>query len=211
MAAMVDRAHAFRPADFVGGHPVLDFVNTVTARNAEPADWLDDYPALLRWALLSGLFAVVELPSPQALAPAAQRAELRRCKDLRDALLALLTAIAADEPAPAAAAKALQVHWRLAAAKSTVDFSVAPARMSHTAAGPGLTTARRVLVFAAMELLTTPTPDRLRICPGDRCGWLFLDTSKAGRRRWCDMATCGNAAKNHRRRRGDGSSVDGGQ
>ena len=28
--------------------------------------------------------------------------------------------------------------------------------------------------------------------------WLFLDTSKAGRRRWCDMADCGNAAKSRR-------------
>ena len=200
MAAVVDRAHAFRPADFVGGHPVLDFVNTVTARTAEPVDWLDDYSALLRWAVLSGLFAAVELPSPHALTPAAVRAELRRCKELREALSALLTAIAADEPPPDAAAAVLQVHWRLAAAESTVDLSVVPARVSHAGAGPALTMVRRVLAFAAVDLLTTLTPDRLRMCPGDRCGWLFLDTSKAGRRRWCDMATCGNAAKNRRRR-----------
>jgi predicted RNA-binding Zn ribbon-like protein len=24
---------------------------------------------------------------------------------------------------------------------------------------------------------------------------MFLDVSKSGRRRWCDMATCGNRAK----------------
>ncbi|MGH2486180.1 MAG: CGNR zinc finger domain-containing protein [Ktedonobacterales bacterium] len=27
----------------------------------------------------------------------------------------------------------------------------------------------------------------MRECPGPRCGWLFLDTSKNGARRWCSM------------------------
>jgi predicted RNA-binding Zn ribbon-like protein len=29
---------------------------------------------------------------------------------------------------------------------------------------------------------------------------VFLDTTKNGRRRWCDMATCGNRAKAARHR-----------
>jgi predicted RNA-binding Zn ribbon-like protein len=36
---------------------------------------------------------------------------------------------------------------------------------------------------------------RLRICADDTCGWLFIDQSPAGRRRWCDMRSCGNRAK----------------
>jgi predicted RNA-binding Zn ribbon-like protein len=44
-----------------------------------------------------------------------------------------------------------------------------------------------------------PLPmDRLRICQGPNCSWVFIDSSKAGRRRWCDMAVCGNAAKSRR-------------
>jgi Conserved protein containing a Zn-ribbon-like motif, possibly RNA-binding len=44
-----------------------------------------------------------------------------------------------------------------------------------------------------------PLPmDRLRICQGPNCSWLFIDRSKAGRRRWCDMAVCGNTAKSRR-------------
>ena len=35
--------------------------------------------------------------------------------------------------------------------------------------------------------------DRVKACPGDDCGWLFLDRS--GRRRWCSMDSCGNRAK----------------
>jgi predicted RNA-binding Zn ribbon-like protein len=42
--------------------------------------------------------------------------------------------------------------------------------------------------------------DRLRVCADDTCGWLFVDRSPAGRRRWCDMRTCGNRAKVARHR-----------
>lgn len=42
--------------------------------------------------------------------------------------------------------------------------------------------------------------DRIRICANDTCRWIFYDESRAGRRRWCDMATCGNRAKAQRHR-----------
>ena len=32
----------------------------------------------------------------------------------------------------------------------------------------------------------------VRKCTNPACVYLFLDISKSGRRRWCDMATCGN-------------------
>lgn len=36
---------------------------------------------------------------------------------------------------------------------------------------------------------------RFRICANDGCRWVFVDTSRAGRRRWCTMQSCGNRAK----------------
>lgn len=41
---------------------------------------------------------------------------------------------------------------------------------------------------------------RFRICANDGCRWVFEDTSRAGWRRWCDMASCGNQAKVRRYR-----------
>jgi predicted RNA-binding Zn ribbon-like protein len=35
------------------------------------------------------------------------------------------------------------------------------------------------------------------MCPGNNCGWLFLDGS--GRRQWCSMEVCGSRAKMRRR------------
>jgi predicted RNA-binding Zn ribbon-like protein len=36
---------------------------------------------------------------------------------------------------------------------------------------------------------------RVRACAGKGCSLFFLDTSRAGRRRWCAMAACGNKEK----------------
>jgi predicted RNA-binding Zn ribbon-like protein len=55
-----------------------------------------------------------------------------------------------------------------------------------------------LVVFAAVDLLGELDSDRTRVCRGNDCGWLFIDSSKSGRRVWCDMATCGNTAKSQR-------------
>lgn len=44
------------------------------------------------------------------------------------------------------------------------------------------------------ELLRT-SPQRIRLCTHPDCILYFLDTSKNGTRRWCNMNTCGNRAK----------------
>lgn len=56
------------------------------------------------------------------------------------------------------------------------------------------------VLWAATQLATSSGLERVRSCPGQDCGWLFLDTSKAGRRRWCSMAICGNRMKTKRHR-----------
>ena len=65
-----------------------------------------------------------------------------------------------------------------------------------------------------VEAISAGDIARFRICANDGCRWVFEDTSRAGQRRWCDMATCGNRAKVRRfrsRRRGaDGDAVEAG-
>ena len=51
------------------------------------------------------------------------------------------------------------------------------------------------LVDDAADILSSFPRDRLRVCAMPDCGWLFIDTSKNGLRRWCDMSDCGNRAK----------------
>ncbi len=47
----------------------------------------------------------------------------------------------------------------------------------------------------AIDLLSGPLAGRIRECSAGDCALLFFDTSRAGRRRWCSMASCGARAK----------------
>ena len=54
------------------------------------------------------------------------------------------------------------------------------------------------VLWSAGDLLAGPRLDRVRRCANPECGWLFLDDSRAGKRRWCSMQSCGNRAKARR-------------
>jgi predicted RNA-binding Zn ribbon-like protein len=48
---------------------------------------------------------------------------------------------------------------------------------------------------------------RLKVCPGELCGWAFYDHSRNLSGRWCSMAVCGGRTKaraHYRRHRGRG-------
>ena len=62
----------------------------------------------------------------------------------------------------------------------------------------------------AVDLLTGPYAQRIRMCAGDRCYLLYVDTSRPGRRRWCSMEHCGNRHKvrAHRVRRSGAGPVE---
>ncbi|MEM7417917.1 MAG: CGNR zinc finger domain-containing protein [Gemmatimonadota bacterium] len=57
-----------------------------------------------------------------------------------------------------------------------------------------------VVAREAAQLLGSVAPQRLRQCAAEACERWFVDLSKAGRRKWCSMATCGNRAKASRYR-----------
>ena len=56
------------------------------------------------------------------------------------------------------------------------------------------------IVESAADALILRELARVRRCADPRCGRVFQDETKNGRRRWCDMATCGNRAKAARHR-----------
>lgn len=205
-------AHHFAPHDFVGGHAVLDLANTVTARDdAVPADWLADYASLLQWAEASGVAGAAEIATLGRQArsrPAAARAALQRLRALREALHAVLHALQAGRRIPPPALLALEQARQAALKRSALrvegssgaDPSAVRVRARPTLEAAGLEFIADTLLLQALPLLEDPPLPRLKRCDGSHCGWLFIDQSKAGRRRWCDMATCGAAHKAQRTR-----------
>jgi predicted RNA-binding Zn ribbon-like protein len=58
-----------------------------------------------------------------------------------------------------------------------------------------------VLIAEAMaEMLCTEDFRKVHVCEGPGCGFLFVDRTGNGTRRWCSMAACGNRAKQATRR-----------
>jgi predicted RNA-binding Zn ribbon-like protein len=77
--------------------------------------------------------------------------------------------------------------------------------------GDRLDQARATIASSLAHFLAEDAPDRLRVCDNPACREVFIDRSPTGRRRWCDMRTCGNQAKvaRHRaRQRAASASAD---
>lgn len=54
------------------------------------------------------------------------------------------------------------------------------------------------VLWSAGDLLAGPKLEKVRRCANPECLYLFLDDSRAGKRRWCSMSACGNRAKARR-------------
>jgi predicted RNA-binding Zn ribbon-like protein len=188
----------------VGGHPVLDLVNTVERGGGERHDHLTDPPALLRWALRAGL---VDGGEARAVAdswerdPASGLAALAAVREVREVLHLVLLAAMGIGPPDTGPLERLRERW--VAALGRARLALDPGRASAVRLVVGTETATLIADRAAVdavELLRGAELDRLRRCPPDAggCGWVFLDRSRNGSRRWCRMADCGTTVKARR-------------
>jgi predicted RNA-binding Zn ribbon-like protein len=195
-------SRTFAPHDLVSGHAALDLVNTVTARNTPaPIDWLDGYPRVLEWARLAGVVesgALTLLQRRAATDNARAESAMARLKDFRELLHAAYTALIRGERVPEPALKQLVNIWDEARGRLDLEYRDRRVELRTDIDRSGLDLVRDCLADGAIALLLQLPNDRVRICRGERCGWLFVDSSKGAQRVWCDMATCGNAAKSRR-------------
>jgi predicted RNA-binding Zn ribbon-like protein len=201
-ASMIVISRPFSPGDLVAGHTALDLVNTVTARNTPtPRDWLDGYPRLLEWAKLANVAEekVLVLLGKQA-ADSLDDAEgaLARLKQFREALHTAYGALIAGKRLPQPILDEIDAIRREAHSRSRLEYSEGRVAVRASLERSGLDLIRDCIVGSAVELLRSLPTDRARVCRGEACGWLFIDSSKGGQRVWCDMAVCGNAAKTRR-------------
>jgi predicted RNA-binding Zn ribbon-like protein len=58
--------------------------------------------------------------------------------------------------------------------------------------GPPLERPLWPVARSAAELLTSAKLDRVKVCGGEGCGWMFLDESRNASRKWCESRDCGN-------------------
>jgi predicted RNA-binding Zn ribbon-like protein len=193
--------YVFQRSDLVGGHVVVDLVNTVTGRDSRPTDWLEDYDRVLEWAVLTNAFDEASLQRLDRLARKDRRTAgraLARLRELREAVYQIMLAAIRDELASERALAQLAQHWKAAVDAARVIFAKGHTAVQLDVDSSGLEYPRHQLALAAFDLLARLPLERTRECASARCTYLFIDSSRGGQRRWCDMATCGNAVKSRR-------------
>jgi predicted RNA-binding Zn ribbon-like protein len=190
-----------RELPIVGGHLALDFANTIDdplgpARH----DHLASYADLLHWS--SRVDSVGHdqgraLHASAAVSPQGAATVMATAHRLRSAINELFGHIA-DEPTskrlPMAAWTELQGLASDALRQATPRLvSWETGYVWSWDAEVALQVPLHPVAMAAANLLVDPRLRKVKRCA--RCPWLFLDTSKNGSRRWCDMNDCGRAQK----------------
>jgi predicted RNA-binding Zn ribbon-like protein len=200
MAAVSDKRLA--DLDLLGGDPALDFVNSVDPREGpEPAtDHLGDYEELVSWAAYASVISderADQLIQRAGRDPRAAERVWRRAVALREALYRVLTRWIDGEAMPSSDLATLDRERLRAQAHTELGFTEAGGFEAVATGESELEAPLRQLARASAALLTQADPDRLRICPVDDggCGWVVLDQTRNGSRRWCSMSSCGNHAK----------------
>ena len=191
---------------YVGGDPALDLINTVdwTSRGPEH-ERLESYEQLTRWAEGAGVIDGATGRRARRLGeghPRAAAAALALALEARGTLQELFGAIARGDPAEPELARFNRLLHE--AVRGLEVEPAAGTKGSYRWSWRGEGADPRALVWrvlwSAASLLRSDEIGNVRVCDSDDCGWMFVDRSRNGLRRWCQMRTCGTMEKTRRRR-----------
>ena len=195
-----------------GSHPepdadeelFVDFANTLSFDDGIGREHLPDGPALARWLIEHDL--VMRAPSVTVAHGALPG--FRALRELIHEVTEQVTVAGAPSTAQVRAINRVLrdgLHHHELRPASRGGFTVAQV-------GDEVAQARAAIAGSLAHYLADHDLRRVRICANDGCRWRFVDRSPTGRRRWCDMSTCGNRAKvaRHRARQRESAGEPGG-
>jgi predicted RNA-binding Zn ribbon-like protein len=190
-----------RKFQLVGGHAALDLVNSLDwrFRRSGAKELLETYGDLLSFMVQAGLLKKAEARG-LARSVGERRAGdvLRAGKALREVLANFFYSVV-DGGRPASGwVQALEEQIEEACKQQRLAWRGARLEWSWAQAGREAELPVWVLAVQAAELSTSDSLIKVRTCDNAECRWLFLDTSKNQRRKWCDMKLCGNRMKSRR-------------
>lgn len=185
-----------------GGELCLDFANTLDDRPTDqPIELLNTYSDFLLWgqqAALIDLQGAQELMNKAQQAPEATAVVLEKAITLRELIYRIFSAIAAGVPPVERDLDRLNNAVSCAFDRLKIVRTTAGFEWGWDVASGELDQLVWPITRSAADLLTSNELTKLRECAGFDCGWLFMDRSRAHRRRWCDMKICGNREKARR-------------
>jgi predicted RNA-binding Zn ribbon-like protein len=173
--------------DVVGGHPAINFVNTLRMSGSELTDTLQSDGDVAAWIVREGLRET--LPSTNW----PDGALLRKGRSLRQIARKAIEARKARKTLPLNELNGFLEH-----SVSHCVLSTRSRKDNRIERVYDQKTVEQYLAPVAesvAELLAHADFDLIRHCEGDRCVLWFYDRTKAHRRRWCSPQFCGNRAK----------------
>jgi predicted RNA-binding Zn ribbon-like protein len=192
--------------DFDSGALCLAFANTIPDRPQCTSDKLLSYDHLVAWGVQSGTLTRGEagplLRAARRYPDLTARA-MQSGVALRESVYRIFSSRAAGVD-PASDDLAV-LNRSLGQAMAHLRVGVDPAGFRWCWSNDRDVLERVVWPVArsAGDLLVSNDLQWVRECASETCSWLFLDTSRTRRRKWCDMSSCGNRekARRHYRRK----------
>jgi predicted RNA-binding Zn ribbon-like protein len=188
--------------DFVKiGDFALDFVNSkvMDTRVVPFYDLFSDYEHIVLWFRHLQVLTDEEVERLCQLAKQdpekAQNAYIK-ITSLRDANYRILTAIAHQQEPGAKDIDTLNQNLSEAMKNRKLISTPVGFTWAWEKSDDSLDWMAWPVAHSTAQILASDQVQRIRECNG--CYWIFMDTSRNGMRRWCDMKTCGNRAKAHR-------------
>lgn len=183
----------------IGERLWLDFVNTDEVRRGTRSDLLRDFNALVLFLVEAGTLDQERGLGMRRRAqqqPAGAAAALVEARRTRAALRALAEkGTGSDRVRGDALAEINRVLGRSAGTRRVEPRADGSFAHSFVPVGDAFAALMIPVVESAADSLIRGELQRVRRCGDSRCSRVFLDHTRNGRRRWCEMSTCGNRAK----------------
>jgi predicted RNA-binding Zn ribbon-like protein len=180
----------------------LAYANTLSWRgSAAPAERLHGLGDLLGWLDGTAQLAAAATDDVRAWAqehPKKAAAVFAEAIAIREALFGIFAAFAGGEPVRDQDFAVLKKGLSDAPARSHLAREGSGYAWRIEQMRPRAADLLAPVLWSAGDLLLKAGQRRIRQCANEKCLWLFVDASKSGTRRWCDMASCGNQAKARR-------------
>ncbi|MFK8905969.1 CGNR zinc finger domain-containing protein [Streptomyces sp. YS-3] len=177
-------ATVYFPEFRLGKLLATSFTGTLSERYGEAVERIPVPSRFADWLAVHGL-AVDSCTQPQ----------LARARELRESIHAAATAVANQDPLPSSAVQVIND----CSTQGLASVILTPEgerkwRLSSAAVEDALS----VIAGDAISLLAGEREGKISLCASPTCRAAFLDTSRGGTRKWCDMNTCGNREKKAR-------------
>jgi predicted RNA-binding Zn ribbon-like protein len=173
-------------ANFIAGHPLLDFLNTVgDPGKSRRASILKSPTDLLSWIRASDLQVEVHVDIEPS------QVVFEDIIDFRETVYSALVSMLENRSDQSSDIELVGRYLKNAIKRASFDmFSL-----------PRVWLANQLSDHYYLDIFALRLDDLLRsselklLCQCERCTWLFLGSGRGRGRKWCSMATCGNRHK----------------